>query len=361
MNRKLITLLISFFIIQSTQLVYSEKADSSRATANSTSKFATQLTAPEDGWKRIDDTHDYINYIGDWKSESSDSYYSDNAKFSFNSENMINFNFSGSKLRIIGSTSDTLTNYQMSGARIIIDGSIIKTIDCRDKVFPITTPYGTGNQIVIFEALNLENKAHSVKIEILDKSVFTSARTCFILDAIDIDQDKQILPYDPASIKFIENKTTFTLGETSKLLLSFNPPTLSGHPQIWTSSNPTVVSVDEYGNISALSQGSATITVSIDGKPNLTDSCLIDIIPSKFSEYTLIINFKNGTVKEYNLTSSQIELFLKWFEIADQKLGKQFFCIDKKVNHAPYISRKEYITFDNIMTFELFEYNTKNN
>ena len=53
-----------------------------------------------------------------------------------------------------------------------------------------------------------------------------------------------------------------TLGETDTLIANVAPSTATNKTVVWTSSNDSVVSVDNTGKITALREGTATITVT---------------------------------------------------------------------------------------------------
>lgn len=64
-------------------------------------------------------------------------------------------------------------------------------------------------------------------------------------------------------------------GDRYQLVASLNPNTYVPIEVSWTSSNEAVATVDESGNVTAVSSGTATIIYSIDG---LTASCTITVI-----------------------------------------------------------------------------------
>ncbi len=71
----------------------------------------------------------------------------------------------------------------------------------------------------------------------------------------------------------------------------------------------------------------------------------------------LTIILINGIEKEYDLSSSEVEAFVKWYDARDAGRGPGMYAIDKHTNNkGPFSKRKDYIVFDKILTFEVSEY-----
>ncbi|WP_242480965.1 hypothetical protein [Bacillus cereus group sp. N11] len=139
------------------------------------------LFDPQPGWRRIDDTDSNIEYNGVWATSDADGRcYNKTIHYKHASSNIppdsnpvsIKFNFTGTKLRIIGIG---LSEYE-SGAKILIDG-VEETINFF-RPSGLTAIY----QSLIYEKLGLSNKLHTVEI----KGKFIN------LDAIDIDESGSI-------------------------------------------------------------------------------------------------------------------------------------------------------------------------
>jgi hypothetical protein len=149
-------------------------------------KIGDVLTAPEAGWQRIQNTDPLFTYIGEsWQNRSDSLYSGGTAHTSFpnGSEELgmqIKFDFKGSKLRIIAQ----MNNASPSNIEIEIDGVTYTYSEYA------TNTGATGCQSLVYEKLDLQNVIHSV--------VITKVSTGFIqLDAIDIDEDGELLPYNP--------------------------------------------------------------------------------------------------------------------------------------------------------------------
>lgn len=63
------------------------------------------------------------------------------------------------------------------------------------------------------------------------------------------------------SISFDDDEITLAPGNQIKLIPTFKPTTFSGIPVVWTSSDPTIITVIPDGTITALNRGKAWITI----------------------------------------------------------------------------------------------------
>lgn len=145
------------------------------------------LMQPEQGWKRYDDTDSAIKYANTVTHTQNTNAY--NGGYHAPSNTKVAFNFTGTKIRIIG-YSNTSTYSDLIQIKI-------------DEI-----PYNFSQmgsvagvyQALNFEHLELENKIHVVEIE--NKSTKSSV---WLIDAIDIDSTGRLLhPDEVTDIKDLE-------------------------------------------------------------------------------------------------------------------------------------------------------------
>lgn len=87
---------------------------------------------------------------------------------------------------------------------------------------------------------------------------------------------KEVLPISPlTSIVLNENNVVITLGETKTIAADFSPADASLKYMKWTSSDPTVASVDADGVVTAHKPGSVTITATSMYYPDVAASCTV--------------------------------------------------------------------------------------
>ncbi|SDP83497.1 Ig-like domain-containing protein, partial [Clostridium gasigenes] len=156
------------------------------------------------------------------------------------------------------------------------------------------------------------------------------------------------------------NKTSLNLnsGDSEKLIAKVLPENSTNTKLIWTSSDENIVKVDENGNVTAIKEGNAQITVRIDGT-DIKDSCDVIVKSSDFenNKAILLLTLTNGAIKEYDVTMKEVNKFIKWYEDKTEGIagvGPAVYSFYKKVN--PYKTVKEYIKYDIIYLYEYREY-----
>ncbi|MFB0841438.1 Kelch repeat-containing protein [Paenibacillus oleatilyticus] len=71
----------------------------------------------------------------------------------------------------------------------------------------------------------------------------------------------------------------------------------------------------------------------------------------------LTITLVNGLEKEFDLSMSEVNSFIQWYEAKQAGTGTASYPIDKHDNNkGPFTERNEYFIFDKILTFEVSEY-----
>ncbi|AHF10631.1 MULTISPECIES: SPRY domain-containing protein [Dehalobacter] len=70
----------------------------------------------------------------------------------------------------------------------------------------------------------------------------------------------------------------------------------------------------------------------------------------------LVVTMINGTEKEYDLTMTQVNDFINWYDGRTEGTGRNYYIMNKNFNLGPFQSRKDYLVFDKIMNFEVMEY-----
>ena len=99
-----------------------------------------------------------------------------------------------------------------------------------------------------------------------------------IISFSDIDTDAMLEEgiIHVAAVKLKKTSLELKSGDIEWLFYEVVPVEADNYAVNWSSSNPNVATVDECGNVKAISEGTATITVtSVDG--NKTDSCVVTV------------------------------------------------------------------------------------
>lgn len=84
----------------------------------------------------------------------------------------------------------------------------------------------------------------------------------------------KIQKIEATGVSISSPKDKYTVGETDKMVATYTPDGASPDTIAWTSSNSDVMTIDNDGNISALAEGTTTISAVVDGKLNSNEVTL---------------------------------------------------------------------------------------
>ncbi|MEK3788131.1 hypothetical protein [Paenibacillus sp. FSL K6-1230] len=71
----------------------------------------------------------------------------------------------------------------------------------------------------------------------------------------------------------------------------------------------------------------------------------------------LVVTMTTGLEKEFDLSMKEVNDFIAWYEAKQAGSGKASYAINKHDNNkGPFSSRKDYILYDRVLTFEVSEY-----
>jgi len=161
--------------------------------------------------------------------------------------------------------------------------------------------------------------------------------------------EKLSIPSEPETISLDKNNLELLEGSSEKLTATVTPDSAN---VIWTSSDESIVTVDQNGNVTAVREGEVVITAKIEGTDITATSTVIVKKPNnEFSNAILSITLVNGITKEYDVTSKVLNDYLKWFDSAQ---GTATFKFSKTI--SPYKKVTEYIVHDKIASLEVREY-----
>ena len=313
-------------------------------TDENSAKIGDQLTEPEKGWKRYDDTNSKITY-------SLISLYTTKTQGHYNLSmqripvgNTIKFNFTGDKLIII-----TLARPDSKGFEVYIDNKDVGKITDNFS----STPGRFQN--VSFVKTDLDYKEHYVCI----KGVEDSGGIYF--DAIDIDRNGELKSYNENISSISLNKSTDNLqvGQTDNLVATTTP---AGAQVIWKSSDESIATVDSTGKVTAVEEGTCIITATINDGSNLSDFCTINVTKKDTTEPNepdnskaiLIINLTDGETKVFDVSYSEVSKFKQWYNTKSEFENKLTYEFNKTANSS--ISVEEDVVHDQITSYEIRKY-----
>ncbi len=109
---------------------------------------------------------------------------------------------------------------------------------------------------------------------------------------------------DVTSVTLDKAKLDLTIGSSAKVNATVNPSNATDKTVTWTSSNPSVVTVDKNGNIKAVGIGSAKVTATAGGK---SASVEVTVKPIEVSKVTVSPTSLNMTVGESKKAEATVE------------------------------------------------------
>ncbi|PPQ47764.1 hypothetical protein C5G87_16740 [Paenibacillus peoriae] len=314
-----------------------------------------RLTSPEEGWKRYDDMNPAINYEGSgwaYVTNEPNSVYAKTGhymKLSGATTNAIKFKFYGTKLRII----DLYWTNRVNNVTIEIDGKV--------------STYNPNNpvnlyQVLVFEVLDLPPAVHEVKL------TTNSTNNTFSLDAIDTDGELVDI-YTPMNLVASpeDGQVTLNWGQVQEA----DSYTVKYGTESGKYTETATATKDVYGNfiIPGLTNGTKycfVVSAKLNGV-NSEYSNEASATPQEGGQTEpeqpsgnrafLVVTMTTGLEKEFDLSMKEVNDFITWYEGKQAGTGSASYVINKHNNNkSPFSSRKDYLLYDRILTFEVGEY-----
>jgi len=297
-----------------------------------------QLTAPEEGWQRIDDANENISYTGVWNnnnpSDASETYNK-----TIHSSTKINagvsFRFYGQKLRIIG-----VYNYADSTKiQVNIDGTEYLYSDYAAS---------RTHQVLVFENSDLELKSHSVTITNLQDGKY------FTFDAIDIDDTGYMISLNPTNLTATAGDSQVTLSWTAVdgvTSYTVKRSTTSGGTYTTIASDVTDTSYVDTSVTNGITYYYVVVAVTADGESNNSNEAsatpVAPIVDD--SKVLLRITMNDSSEREYKVTQTEVNKFIQWINGVG-RTGDYCYKFDDVIDDSI-----EYLIFEKIISFKVFE------
>ncbi|OMF32298.1 fibronectin type III domain-containing protein [Paenibacillus peoriae] len=315
-----------------------------------------RLAEAEKGWHRYDDMDPAIKYEGSgwaYVTNEPNSVYAKTGhymKLSGATTNAIKFKFYGTKLRII----DLYWTNRVNNVTIEIDGKV-----------STYNPNNPANlyQVLVFEALDLQPAVHEVKL------TTNSTNNIFSLDAIDTD-GKLVDIYTPMNLVASpgDGQVTLNWGQVQEA----DDYTVKYGTESGKYTETATATKDVYGNfvIPGLTNGTKYYFV-VSAKVNGVDSKYSNEASATLqggggqtdpeqptgNRAFLVVTMTTGLEKEFDLSMKEVNDFIAWYEGKQAGSGSASYVINKHNNNkGPFNSRKDYMLYDRILTFEVSEY-----
>ncbi|SFM11485.1 hypothetical protein [Pelosinus propionicus] len=305
--------------------------------------IGNQLLQPENGWKRYSNMDSNILYIGSWITLADDANFwsREHHDLESSSGGQIQFKFKGTKIRLI----DHRHPNRCSTLKAIIDGELFDFSE-----------YGTSqHRTIVFEKIGLENTIHTVELIQLPNST-----GIFVLDAIDIDDTGELLPYAPtAPINLI------AIAGDSQVALSWTAitgatgynvkrSTAAGGPYTAIATNITGTSYVDTTVTNRTTYYYVVTAVDSNGNES-SNSNEASATPKATSGHGLLrVTMNDSSEREYELSDDAINQFIEWCN-RTVGTGSSLYTFNKTYNVGEFKSRKEYLLFEKIISFEVME------
>ena len=95
-----------------------------------------------------------------------------------------------------------------------------------------------------------------------------------------------VTPIEATGIKLSESEKTMTTGESFRLEYTIEPENTTNKDVEWESSDKTIATVNENGEVTAIADGECTITVKVKGS-DTSAKCVVKVNPIKVTGVTL--------------------------------------------------------------------------
>ncbi|MGN7413413.1 Kelch repeat-containing protein [Paenibacillus sp. SAF-068] len=188
-----------------------------------------------------------------------------------------------------------------------------------------------------------------------------------------------IYEYSPASDNWIQ-KNNFKIAANASATTEYNGEIylLGGRQNATTLSrvevyNPVTNEVRSFTDLTSVRNQSTAVSVNgeifiIGGNNGSTILNTVEKLSLKSEDSVepeqpsgnraiLLVTMTSGLEKEFDLSMQEVNSFIDWYETKQAGSGKASYAIDKHDNNkGPFKSRKDYILFDRVLTFEVSEY-----
>ncbi len=294
-----------------------------------------QLTAPEAGWKRYDDTDTNITYEGGSQGLKSACY---NGTF-HEGQMVVRFCIKDTtRLRYIGCIGSS-SLYTTKG--------VVRIDDV--QVASFTQIAGDQNQVINAEVTGITPNIHRVEISCSDGKWIAN-------DAIDIDETGVLLPYSTI-IPSVPMNLSATAGN-SQVVLSWTAVTNASGYNVKRSTTAGGPYTTIASNVATSGYMDTTVTngttyyyvvTALGGTSESANSNEASATPVVPANALLRVTVIDSSDHDYQLSLSEINSFINWF-MNHTNSDTAGYMLNKKVGTQV---NEEYLAFDKIISFEV--------
>ncbi|WP_079908459.1 hypothetical protein [Paenibacillus sp. 32352] len=300
---------------------------------------------PESGWQRFDDTHSSIKYTGSWITATTDpSTYKVTMAVGNTPGNSFKFLFKGTKVRLLATMKDSRSSH----IKVSVDGAV----DYFSEYSPTVVHLG-----LVYEKTQLPDGVHTVEVQLTDTNGLY-----LMLDAVDIDASGYLIGVDGNKLTAASSDSTVNLNWTSvvgatyytvsRALTPNGPYSVIGSTDSLEFSDKNVTNGTTYYYIVTAKSSSGLYYSSNEASatPSLSNQ--------QSGRAILKLIMTNGVEKEYDLSMSEVQAFMDWYDAKETGTGSARYKFSNAASMGPFKARTEYVIFDKILMFNVDEYDT---
>ncbi|MBQ2775847.1 MAG: leucine-rich repeat protein [Clostridia bacterium] len=224
----------------------------------------------------------------------------------FEVKNRVLYNYSGNAANIVLPSEISTVGY---GA--FKDNEVIETVEIPYCVSQI-------NDMAFANCANLNKVIIPYTATTIGKDAFDGSDVtivCYLNSYAYNYAVENNIPYELITVTLSASELSLTEGESATIAVTTNPVLSSGMPMIMRSNNNNVAIIDSNGNIKAVSQGSATVTV-VSSNGECLASCSVDVL--SIGEITIIepdrttVNYGDSIALQINIGNLPAGVTIEW-------------------------------------------------
>lgn len=243
-------------------------------------------------------------------------------------------NFIGHKVEVIASL-----NQQHGVYDVYIDGELAGEADS-------TTTGSTRHQQVIFTADNLEEGEHNIRVEL--KSGYPNIQ----VDCVRVYHEE----LKPTGIDIEDWSVRLEIGAGTQLKANVYPSVIKDAKIVWESKNGDIATVDQEGNVIAVSEGEAIIYARVEGTELETHAHIYVVPVVEYLSATYASEGKLETQDDYALLKNSYvntENEMAWK--GDVLYTKLALCSRSKEVKNAEVTSSDFVSEDGIISSENIE------
>ena len=205
--------------------------------------------------------------------------------------------------------------------KITLNYSILVLTNSPAQLTATVYPSNATNKNISWESSNPSVATVSSNGLVTPVSAGDATITCRAVDGSGVKATCGItvLPILVENIELNASSASLKVGETKQLTATITPSNATNKTVTWTSSNPSIATVDSYGKVTAKAKGSATITCKANDSSGKQANCAVTVTDPIIEPTAITISPSSKTITvgeefyaSYTLTPSNATTTVTW-------------------------------------------------